>query len=197
MPRRVQPATPIPDIRGPEPDIDVAVARDRDADPAPLSADAFDISRLLLELIHVSYATRSADGVEAEAGSNMDARRPPASTHAIRAAIHVYQHGERTIGELAGGLGISYGWASRVVTELEASGMVERLADPSDRRVVRVRLTPTANATVERAYRWRGDAVERALATLDEDGRRAVIRFLESVTRELAEAGRERSPGAG
>jgi len=170
--------------------------------PGPLSPDAFEISRLLLELIHVTYATRGADAAPAGAGRSGTSpatgagRQETPSTHAIRAAIYVYQHGERTIGELAAGLSISYGWASRVVSDLEASGMVARRADPDDRRVVRVSLTPESIAMVENAYRWRGDAVERALESLDEDGRQAVTAFLRRVTQELDAAGRERKPAA-
>jgi DNA-binding MarR family transcriptional regulator len=167
------------------------------ADAGPFDADAFETSQLLLELIHVAYATRGADSAAVAEGAVGPAPAEPPSTHAIRAAIHVYQHGERTIGELASGLGISYGWASRVVTGLEAAGLVARRIDPGDRRVVRVSLTPQAVEMVESAYRWRGDAVERALAALDEDGRRAVITFLRRVTHELATAAQERRPLAG
>jgi DNA-binding MarR family transcriptional regulator len=166
-------------------------------DPGPFDADTFETSQLLLELIHVAYATRGADSTAAVERDLGAAPAEAPSTHAIRAAIHVYQHGERTIGELATGLGISYGWASRVVTGLETSGLVARRTDPGDRRVVHVSLTPRAVEMVESAYRWRGDAVERALAALDEDGRRAVIHFLRRVTHELATAAQERRPLAG
>jgi DNA-binding MarR family transcriptional regulator len=165
---------------------------------SPLSDEALETSKLLLELIHASYATRAADatGRPSSADAPADVRRgaPP---HAIRAAIHVYQHGERTVGELAEGLGISYGWASRVVSELEASGVVTRSADPADRRVVRVAIAPAAKSMVESAYRWRGDAVARALEALDEPGRRAVRTFLRNAIDELTRAGRGRRPPVG
>jgi len=164
--------------------------------PPPLSGDAFEVSRLLLELMHVTYAGRGAAAADAFADPDRTHARPAPSTHAVRAAIHVYQHGEPTVGELAAGLGISYGWASRVISELETAGMVARQTDDSDRRIVRVRLTPEAVAMVENAYRWRGEAVERALATLDADGRRAVAAFLRRVTEELARSARERGRGA-
>lgn len=160
----------------------------------PLSDDAFEASRLLLELIHVTYASRGTGPTDAYPAEAVPAHgRPAPSTHAIRAAIHVYQHGERTVGELAAGLGISYGWASRVISELEDAGMVVRQTSETDRRVVRVTLTPEAIAMVENAYRWRGEAVERALASLDADGRRTVTAFLRRVVDELATAGRERA----
>ncbi|MGH2513202.1 MAG: MarR family winged helix-turn-helix transcriptional regulator [Candidatus Limnocylindrales bacterium] len=152
-----------------------------------LSADTFETSELLLALIEATRSGRAA-------APTPDAARAGrvVSTHAIRAAIHVYQHGQRTVGQLASGLGISLGWASRVVSELEADGLVERRADRDDRRVVLVSLTAEAAGMVERDYRWRGDAVERALASLDPAGRAAVRTFLRQVSYELAEAARAR-----
>jgi DNA-binding MarR family transcriptional regulator len=201
-------------------------------DPGGPDADeSLEASRLLLELVHVVYATRAAEaaaaGAEtadaglagtATAGERPARERTPnhgapnagttraghpvsgvvaadratPSTHAIRAAIYVHQHGMRTIGELAEGLGISYGWASRVVTELETNGMAERHVDPVDRRMVRVLLTQDAAAMVERTYRWRSEAIERAMAGLDARERRAVRTFLHRVIEELARTGHGR-----
>lgn len=156
-----------------------------------LSDEALETSKLLLELIHASYASRHAEGRPHGPLEGPSAEvRPAASPHAIRAAIHVYQHGERTVGELADGLGISYGWASRVVSELETAGLVTRRTDPADRRVVRVSLAPEAVEMVEDVYRWRGDAVARALETLDEPGRHAVQTFLRATIDELSRAAR-------
>jgi DNA-binding MarR family transcriptional regulator len=165
-------------------------------DGARPSDDALEVGRLVLELIHVAYGTSEADGGgEARApgqAAHAQADGRVVSPHAIRAAIHVYQHGQRTVSELADGLGISMGWASRVVSELETSGMVVRSADPGDRRVVRVSLTPEAVDVVDHAYRWRADAIERALGPLDPDGREAVRTFLQAAVDELARAGRRR-----
>jgi DNA-binding MarR family transcriptional regulator len=114
--------------------------------------------------------------------------RTPMSAHAVRAAIHVYQHGERTVGQISSGLGISYGWASRVVEELEAAGYVVRERDEHDRRIVHVRLDPTALAEVEREYARRGVAVERALEPFSETERATIRLFLRRVTDSLREA---------
>jgi len=168
------------------------------AGQSPAGLDpALETSRLLLELLHVSYATRGGDsagtrgsGADAVGAGTSGHGGPPMSTHAMRAAIHVHQHGTRTIGELASGLGISYGWASRIVVELEGSGMVRRSDDPHDRRVVNVSLTDEAARAIEDVYEWRRDAVARALAPLDDAGRAAVTRFLRGITDELAEARR-------
>ena len=167
-------------------------------DPGP---EALEISRLLVEVLRSGYvgqragpepatagaasAPTAGDGAVAVAPGVAGPAAGEASAHVIRAAIHIHDEGPQTIGQLAQGLGISQGWASRVVDELERAGYVERERDPDDRRVVRVRLTPMAVERVERAYQWRGGAVEAALAGMDPQERAAVAaflrRFLESV----------------
>jgi DNA-binding MarR family transcriptional regulator len=162
------------------------------------SDTALETSRMLVEFLHAAYATRHS---EADQVGGADARMPGAgmpgrargtsadvSTHAVRAAIHVYRHGDRTVGQVASGLGISYGWASRVVEELESNGYLIRERDADDRRIVRVRLNPEKLDEVERAYEWRGRAVEEALEPLSEPEREAVRVFLRRVT-ELLRAG--------
>lgn len=156
-----------------------------------LSDETIETSRLLVEFLHAAYATRHDDDAAAVGtGSETAAERhgrPPAafSSHGMRAAIHVYQHGERTVGQLASGLGISYGWASRVADELEAAHYVIRECDTDDRRVVRVRLNPAALDEVERAFRWRGQAVQEALQPLSDAERESVRLFLRRVTERL------------
>jgi DNA-binding MarR family transcriptional regulator len=151
---------------------------------------ALEISRLLVEVLRIGPVGRlpAADAPPHDVVTTSftsartgEAGRPepgPIASHAIRAAIHVYEHGPETIGQLATGIGISQGWASRVVDEMERAGYLERQRDPQDRRVVRVSLVPTAVERVERAYRWRGDAVEAALQGMSAEGRTAVEQFL-------------------
>ena len=160
-----------------------------------ISDEALETSKLLVEFLHATYATRhqrqDAAGGDGADGSKLDAAAPtsvegetpraPMSAHAVRAAIHVYQHGDRTVGQLASGLGISYGWASRVVEELEAAHYIVRERDASDRRIVRVHLDEAALEQVERAYAWRGEAVWHALEPLTEGERAAVRLFLRRV----------------
>jgi len=119
--------------------------------------------------LHGSGAHGSAD---ARTGTG------PIASHVIRAAIHIYGNGPQTIGQLATGIGVSQGWASRVVDEMERAGYVARERDPGDRRVVRVSLVPAAVERVEKAYRWRGDAVEAALEGMSPKDRAVIAAFL-------------------
>jgi len=157
--------------------------------PRKLSDETLETSHLLVEFLHAAYALRrgSGDGSHPEtlpdrgvASDGTPAR--PMSEHAVRAAIHVYQHGDRTVGQIASGLGISYGWASRVVEELETAHYAVRSRDAEDRRVVHVRLDPSARATVERAYRWHGESVREALGPLSGTEQAAVRLFLRRLT---------------
>jgi DNA-binding MarR family transcriptional regulator len=165
-----------------------------------LSDETLETSRLLVEFLHAAYAVRrgSVDSSHA-AGGTVAEESPDGTTlrqtseHAVRAAIHVYQHGDRTVGQIAAGLGISYGWASRVVEELEAAQYVIRRRDTDDRRVVHVQLEPSARATVERAYHWHGEAVEAALAPLSRTEQVAVRAFLRRVTDQLNDKRADRS----
>ena len=166
----------------------MAPARDRHRVPPGLDDQVLETSRLVLELVHTGYTraspTRTMGGEGPAHGEGLEGVR--VSRQGLRAAIELYQRGELTMGELASNLGVSRGWASRVVEELESVRLAERETDPHDRRVVRVRLVSSASDVVGRAYRWRGEAIERALAGLDETERRAVRLFLSRVIDELA-----------
>jgi len=160
-----------------------------------ISDETLETGKLLIEFLHATYATRrqraDAEDAAAEAGDSLAtgaSARSPMSAHAVRAAIHIYQHGDRTVGQIASGLGISYGWASRVVDELEAAHHIVRERDEADRRVVRVRLDPESRSEVERAYAWRAEAVQRALEPLTDDERAAVRLFLRRLVDGLLEA---------
>jgi DNA-binding MarR family transcriptional regulator len=168
----------------------------------PLGRAAVEISKLLVEVLQVGHVGRrggpdagtpdavTPHGAEAVAGG-IPAHPGQISSHVIRAAIHIYGNGPQTIGQLATGLGVSQGWASRLVDEMERAGYVARERDPGDRRVVRVSLVPAAVERVEKAYRWRGDAVEAALEGMTPRERAAVAAFLRRFVDEVrASAGR-------
>jgi DNA-binding MarR family transcriptional regulator len=157
-----------------------------------LSEHAIETGKLIVELLNSGHATRRSD-----AAALPGSARAHVSPHAIRAAIQLYQHGEMTVGELGRGLGISRGWASRVIEELEVAGYVERERRLDDRRVVKVRLRPASIAEVERAYRWRGDAVEAALEPFDDAERTVIQRFLRRVVDEMRAAATAATIAAG
>ncbi|WP_067540127.1 MarR family winged helix-turn-helix transcriptional regulator [Nocardia crassostreae] len=77
---------------------------------------------------------------------------------------YVFQHlidGEPTVGELAARLGVTQQGASKSVVELENLGYCERVPDPGDARIRRVRLTDRGRAGVEAARQARADLDRR------------------------------------
>ena len=135
-------------------------------------AEIVGFSELLVRLI---LASRAVERARPRSG-------PDLSPHAVRATMHLIQHGRGTVGELADGLGVSMGWASRIADELERAGHVLRERDALDRRVVRLRLSPAAERVAEQMYSERGRVVAEALAALTDAERAVVARFLGRLT---------------
>lgn len=79
---------------------------------------------------------------------------------ALRRAGPPYQ---LTPGELMAETLVTSGTMTHRVNQMTAAGLVERLPDPSDGRVVRVRLTTTGRSAVDRAL---ADLLERERALL-------------------------------
>lgn len=86
------------------------------------------------------------------------------SPQQAEAALHLALSGGLTVGELAAALGVSPGWASRLADELVSDGYAVREHDPTDRRVVRLRIAPAMQARCDALQRERMAAVARAFA---------------------------------
>jgi DNA-binding MarR family transcriptional regulator len=78
---------------------------------------------------------------------------------------------ELSVNLLADSLGLSMGATSRLVDGLVKRGLVERGEDPDDRRVRRVRLTPTGRRTMEKVAAVRVAGMERMLEGFSEQQR--------------------------
>lgn len=91
---------------------------------------------------------------------------------------------ERGLGpsELARRLQLTTGSATSLVDRLEANGHAVRAPHPSDRRRVVVRRTPKADADLLRESASLVGDITALAASLREDERRVVSRFLERLT---------------
>ncbi|MGI6199639.1 MAG: MarR family winged helix-turn-helix transcriptional regulator [Christensenellales bacterium] len=68
-------------------------------------------------------------------------------------SLQMLRHGGPvTMGQLSAKLGMSKQQATKLVDRLSQSGFVERVADPADRRAVRIRATERAEAYLEATY---------------------------------------------
>jgi DNA-binding MarR family transcriptional regulator len=90
-----------------------------------------------------------------------------------------------SVSTLAGRLGVSLATASQVVTDLEASDLVERAEDPTDRRRTLLRVADTHRDLADALLDTRLRPVQRALDRMRPAERRAFVRGLELVAAEL------------
>lgn len=75
----------------------------------------------------------------------------------------------------------------RSIDRLEAAGLVERRADPRDRRAVELHLTAPSKSTVARLLTLGRGTSERALRGLEPEEREQLLALLERVKRNLSE----------
>lgn len=74
----------------------------------------------------------------------------------------------------------------RMVDRLEEAGLVDRRADPDDRRAWRLFLTDKAERLMDRLRPLAGEVVEEALAGLDAGERADLYRMLDEIRQTLA-----------
>ena len=91
-----------------------------------------------------------------------------------------------TPGDLARRLGLATPTVTRTATRMEAAGLLRRGPHERDRRLVRLFLTDRGRALREVIDREREELSRRALASLDQDERAALVRGLDRVRRNLA-----------
>jgi DNA-binding MarR family transcriptional regulator len=73
----------------------------------------------------------------------------PPSQHQLLLAIRGHPGEPPTIGDVARYLLVKPNSAAELVARAESAGLVERLQDASDKRIVRLRLTPKASRLIE------------------------------------------------
>jgi DNA-binding MarR family transcriptional regulator len=111
-------------------------------------------------------------------------KSPPAPRH-VAALMQIAADERMSVTTLATRLGVSLATASQVVTDLETSGLVERIEDPTDRRRTLVQVAETHRALAETLLDTRFRPVQRALDRMRPAEQRAFIRGLDLLAQEL------------
>jgi len=99
----------------------------------------------------------------------------------MKALALLHQAGQATVGEIAAGMGVSMPAASELIDQLVARELVERGANPADRRQVVLRMTPEALRIGNELKELRRAQVRAALAALGPAERAAFVPVLESL----------------
>jgi DNA-binding MarR family transcriptional regulator len=99
------------------------------------------------------------------------------------------RRGPLTPSELAQGEDVKRPTATRLITILERRGLVERAADPCDRRSHRVAVTPDGRALLAESRNRRNAYLGRALSALEPDELATLDRALRLLDRLIEETG--------
>ena len=105
----------------------------------------------------------------------------------IRIMSHLYQHGRSTVGEVAGGIGVSLATASELVDKLVEHAWVEKRQNPADRRQIHLWLSDRASAVCDQMHDVRRAQMASAFARLTVDERTAFLRGLRALVEALQE----------
>jgi DNA-binding MarR family transcriptional regulator len=111
----------------------------------------------------------------------------------VSVLLRVVREGPTRLSEIAEEEGINPTMLSRVVADLVVAGLLERTSDDRDRRAAWVKATRAGRKLAERMRRERTDALNLALAELDETDRRRLETVLPALER-LAEQLKGRRP---
>ena len=84
-----------------------------------------------------------------------------------------------TLGELAKAEQIQPPTMTRLVVQMESAGLIERIADPSDRRICRVKVTAKGRRELQRIRTRKTAFLVERIASLDEADQASLGRLVE------------------
>lgn len=93
--------------------------------------------------------------------------------------LAILQHSEAppTMGELSGQLGIPLSSVTRIVDGLVRAKFAERLDDPNDRRIVRLRMTPRGEQFIEAGTEFLRQRIQQLLEHFTADEQAQLLRL--------------------
>ena len=135
----------------------------------PGAAPDSDIDRLVALYRRASRSLRANDPANWAEGLTMPK---------IRVLFLIGRSGSVSVGQVATGLGIAQPSATEIIEKLVSKDLVERTADPSDRRIVRVGLTERGKEMIDRPWETRRAVLASALRDASPDERTLIERGL-------------------
>ncbi|MEN0084472.1 MAG: MarR family transcriptional regulator [Leifsonia sp.] len=101
----------------------------------------------------------------------------------LRILVRIATRGPQNPGDIATELGVHASNATRAAEKLVRAGLIERQANPDDRRYVRLTLTPDGERLVERVIGHRRDAIAAVIAAMPDEDRDAAARAFDAFAR--------------
>jgi DNA-binding MarR family transcriptional regulator len=106
----------------------------------------------------------------------------------LNALVILQNHGEITMGELCEHLYLACSTATDLIDRMERNGLIERLRDLNDRRVIRLKLKEPGRRVIDEVMKARKRYLGGVLAKVAEGERDALIKALRDLHRLMHEA---------
>jgi DNA-binding MarR family transcriptional regulator len=156
--------------------------------PGPtLEEDAQQLEELILALGRATHGLR--DPIAANV--HLHSLTPP-QKHTL---MWLGWDGRLTMGEIAQRGNVTEKTITGVVDRLEAAGLVQRVRDEKDRRVVHVELTAQGRKAFEEIRAFMRAKFRGFLGLLDDEDRQALVRILEKLHRRMISSSRPATAG--
>jgi DNA-binding MarR family transcriptional regulator len=139
------------------------------------------LSRDLLDLVSVLKTIVRREFVKGEAGA-----KTPTLTQ-LR-MLHKIKKGVCHVGKLSETFGISQPATSIMVNTMVKNGLLKRVAHPTDRRQIELRLTPKALASLETGYKRIFSKIDEKLSPLSAAKKTALSKQIRELSRLLSES---------
>ena len=107
----------------------------------------------------------------------------------LRVLYFLGRHGASSVGEVAAGVGVAQPSATETLNKLVCHGLVERMPDQNDRRVVRNALTAAGRHTIDRPWEARRGVLAGALRDASPEERAAITEGLNTLCAVLRRGG--------
>ncbi len=108
----------------------------------------------------------------------------------------VHELGPVRMSEIGRNMEISRSYMTALVNKLIREGLVERVLDPHDRRVVMIRITDSGRNALKEFKRIARETVIKRLSSLDSEDIKALHQSMKSIKRILSKLDQEKGVGA-
>ena len=99
---------------------------------------------------------------------------------------HLYEDGPMPMAEVAGLLMVTPGWITGLVDSMEEKGLVERIRNKEDRRIIDIRITESGSALYKKASEIHMEFIKDCLQQLDDSEALTLLENMEKLRSTVA-----------
>jgi 5'-methylthioadenosine phosphorylase len=106
--------------------------------------------------------------------------------------FYIIHHPDCKMNDIAQGFHLSPAAVTRTVDNLIETGLVERILDPSDRRIIRVRMTEKGSKTIHEGMQQIGGMLSGVIKRMEKEDYDSLVRGMKALDKALDEEDAEK-----